>query len=263
MTDSGASFRQRVRAQEVLLGTFLQLGSPVATEIAAQAGFDWLLVDLEHGAGSEATLLAHLQAMSASPVGAFVRVERGERLRIGRALDAGATGVVVPRIVSAEQAAEVARFLWYPPQGVRGVALGTRSAGFGRVPVGDVSTLNQNVVGVLQIETRESVDVVEAIAAIDGVDVLFIGPSDLSVALGVPGQLDHPRFRDALERIRAAARTHGKALGTLLRTAQEVEAAVRDGITFIGISSEASILANAIRGVTRDARAALTGVAAR
>lgn len=256
MTDSGASFRQRVRAQEVLLGTFLQLGSPVATEIAAQAGFDWLLVDLEHGAGSEATLLAHLQAMSASPVGAFVRVERGERLRIGRALDAGATGVVVPRIVSAEQAAEVARFLWYPPQGVRGVALGTRSAGFGRVPVGDVSTLNQNVVGVLQIETRESVEVVEAIAAIDGVDVLFIGPSDLSVALGVPGQLDHPRFRDALERIRAAARAHGKALGTLLRNAQEVEAAVRDGITFIGISSEASILANAMRGVTRDARAA-------
>lgn len=256
MTDSGASFRQRVRAQEVLLGTFLQLGSPVATEIAAQAGFDWLLVDLEHGAGSEATLLAHLQAMSASPVGAFVRVERGERLRIGRALDAGATGVVVPRIVSAEQAAEVARFLWYPPQGVRGVALGTRSAGFGRVPVGDVSTLNQNVVGVLQIETRESVEMVEAIAAIDGVDVLFIGPSDLSVALGVPGQLDHPRFRDALERIRAAARAHGKALGTLLRNAQEVEAAVRDGITFIGISSEASILANAMRGVTRDARAA-------
>ena len=256
MTDSGASFRQRVRAQEVLLGTFLQLGSPVATEIAAQAGFDWLLVDLEHGAGSEATLLAHLQAMSASPVGAFVRVERGERLRIGRALDAGATGVVVPRIVSAEQAAEVARFLWYPPQGVRGVALGTRSAGFGRVPVGDVSTLNQNVVGVLQIETRESVEMVEAIAAIDGVDVLFIGPSDLSVALGVPGQLDHPRFRDAFERIRAAARAHGKALGTLLRNAQEVEAAVRDGITFIGISSEASILANAMRGVTRDARAA-------
>jgi 4-hydroxy-2-oxoheptanedioate aldolase len=257
MTAPGASFRQRVRAREVLLGTFLQLGSPVATEIAAQAGFDWLLVDLEHGAGSEATLLADLQAMSASSVGALVRVEVGERLRIGRVLDAGANGVMVPRIVSAEQAAEVARFLRYPPQGVRGVALGTRSAGFGRVAVGDVSTLNDNVVGVLQIETLESVEAVDAIAAIDGVDVLFIGPSDLSVALGVPGQLEHPRFRDALERIRAAARAHGKTVGTLLRNAQEVEAALRDGITFIGISSEASVLANAIRGVARDARVAL------
>ena len=147
MTAPGASFRQRVRAGEVLLGTFLQLGSPVATEITAQAGFDWLLVDLEHGAGSEATLLGDLQALNASSIGALVRVEVGERLRIGRALDAGANGVMVPRIVSAEQAAEVARFLRYPPQGVRGVALGTRSAGFGRVAVGDVSSLNDNLVG--------------------------------------------------------------------------------------------------------------------
>jgi 2-keto-3-deoxy-L-rhamnonate aldolase RhmA len=123
--------------------------------------------------------------------------------------------------------------------------------------------LNDNVVGVLQIETLESVQAVDAIAAIDGVDVLFIGPSDLSVALGVPGQLEHPRFRGALERIRTAASAHGKTVGTLLRNAQEVEAALRDGITFIGISSEASVLANAIRGVARDARAALAGVSIR
>src|SRR5919204_4326021 len=232
MTVPGATFRQRVRSGEALLGTFLQLGSPVATEIAAQAGFDWLLVDLEHGAGSEAALLADLQAMSASSVGALVRVERGERLRIGRVLDAGADGVMVPRMASAEQAAEVATFLRYPPQGVRGVALGTRSAGFGRVAVGEVSTLNDNVVGILQIETVESIEAVDSIAAIDGVDVLFIRPSDLSVALGVPGQLDHPRYRGALDRIRAAARAHGKAVGTLLRNAQEVEAALREGMTF-------------------------------
>src|SRR2546428_604897 len=115
------------------------------------------------------------------------------------------------------------RFAPVPPQGVRGVGVGTRSAGFGRVAVGDVSTLNDNVVGILQIEAVESVEAVEAIAAIDGVDVLFIGPSDLSVALGVPGQLDHPRFRDAIERISGAASAHGKAVGTLLRNAEEVE----------------------------------------
>jgi 4-hydroxy-2-oxoheptanedioate aldolase len=252
----GTSFKQRVLAREVLLGTFLQLASPLATEIVAQAGFDWLLVDLEHGSGSETTLLSDLQAMNGSGVRALVRVESGERLRIGRALDAGAHGIMVPRIVSAEQAAQVARFFWFPPKGVRGVALGTRGAGFGRLAAANVASLNDEVLGIIQIETLESVEAVDAIAAVEGADVLFIGPSDLSVALGVPGQLDHPRFREALERVLDAARRHNKAVGTLLRNAQEVEATVRQGITFVGISSEASLLASAVRTLARDARAA-------
>jgi 4-hydroxy-2-oxoheptanedioate aldolase len=258
MTDTGgASFRQRIAAREVLLGIFLQLGSPVATEIAAQAGFDWLLVDLEHGSGSEATLQSELQAMNGSSVGALVRVDSGERLRIGHALDAGAHGIMLPRITTAEHAGQVARYLRYPPQGDRGVALGTRAAGFGRVTIGELSRINDAVVGIAQIETRESVDAVEAIAAVEGLDVLFIGPSDLSVALGVPGQLDHPTFRQALDRVVAAANRHGKAVGTLLRTATEIEQAVRQGITFLGISSEANALAYGVRAVARDARAAL------
>jgi 2-keto-3-deoxy-L-rhamnonate aldolase RhmA len=106
-----------------MLGTFLQLASPLATEIAARAGFDWLLVDPEHRCGSEATLLADLQGISGSQVAAMVRVESSERLRIGRALDAGAHGIIVPRITSPEQAEHVVRFLRYPLEGVRGVAL--------------------------------------------------------------------------------------------------------------------------------------------
>jgi 2-dehydro-3-deoxyglucarate aldolase/4-hydroxy-2-oxoheptanedioate aldolase len=257
MAAPAASFRERVRAGEPLLGTFLQLGSSVAAEIAAQAGFDWLLVDLEHGSATEATLLADLQAIATTGASALVRVESTERIRIGRALDAGAQGIMVPRIGSAEQAQQVVRALRYPPEGVRGVALGTRSASFGRATLNQLSALNQQIVGILQIESRESVEAVEAIAAIDGVDVLFIGPSDLSVALGVPGQLEHPRFGESLERIVAAARRHGKAVGTLLRNAGEVEATLRQGITFIGISSEASQLAAALRGLAREARAAL------
>jgi 2-dehydro-3-deoxyglucarate aldolase/4-hydroxy-2-oxoheptanedioate aldolase len=249
--------RDRVLAREVLLGTFLQLASPVATEIAAKAGFDWLLVDLEHGSGSESTLLADLVAISGNSTHALVRVESPERLRIGRALDAGAHGIMVPRITSAEQASQVTRYLRYPPQGVRGVALGTRGAGFGQVPLPEIARLNDEVVGVLQIETLESLEAVDSIAALDGVDVLFIGPADLSVALGIPGQLEHARFREAFDRIKSTAVRHNKAIGTLLRNAQEVESAVRQGMTFLGIASEASILANAIRGVARDARAAI------
>jgi 4-hydroxy-2-oxoheptanedioate aldolase len=229
---TGASFRQRVRAREVLLGTFLQLDNPVATEIVGRAGFDWLLVDLEHGAGSEATLVAQFQALGGGPA-ALVRVENGERLRIGRALDAGANGIMVPRVGTADEAARVARFLRYPPDGVRGVALGTRAAGFGRVALGEVSRLNEEVVG----------------------------PADLSLSLGIPGQLDHPEYRGALERVLAAGARHGKAIGTLLRNAQEVEPAVRQGITFLGIASEATVLANGVRALARDARAAVPELA--
>jgi 2-dehydro-3-deoxyglucarate aldolase/4-hydroxy-2-oxoheptanedioate aldolase len=251
------TFRERVLAGEVLIGTFLQLASPLATEITAQAGFDWLLVDLEHGSGSEATLLGDLLAMSASGVHSLARVESPERLRIGRALDAGVTGIMVPRIVSAEQAEQVARYLRYPPQGVRGVALGTRGARFGQVPVTEIARLNDGVVGVLQIETTSSLECVDQIAQIDGVDVLFIGPADLSVALGIPGQLDHPLFRDAFDRIKAAADRNHKVVGTLLRNAQEVPSAVERGMTFLGITSEATILANGIRALAREARAAI------
>jgi 4-hydroxy-2-oxoheptanedioate aldolase len=260
MTD-GESFKQRVQARQPVLGTFLQLGCPLATEIVGQAGFDWALVDCEHGAGED-TLVPQLQALSIGRVAGLVRVESGERLRIGRALDAGASGIMVPRIASADEATRVARYLRYPPDGVRGVALGTRAAGFGRVALTEVSRLNEAVVGIVQIETREAVEAVEAIAAVDGVDVLFVGPADLSLALGIPGQLDHADYRAALERVLAAAGQHGKAVGTLLRTAQEVEPALRRGITFLGIGSEATVLATGIRALARDARAA-SGAAAR
>lgn len=254
---TSSSFRQRVLAKEIVLGTFLQLGCPVATEIAAEAGFDWLLVDLEHGAGSESTLVAQLQALGKGPA-PLVRVESGARLRIGRALDAGATGIMVPRVGTPAEAAEVARYLRYPPQGVRGVALGTRAAGFGRVALADISRLNEDILGIVQIETREAVEHVDAIAAVDGVDILFIGPADLSLALGIPGQLDHPDFHSAVDRVMAAGDRHGKAIGTLLPNAQAVEPAVRRGMTFIGIASEATVLAIGIRALARDARAAVS-----
>jgi 2-dehydro-3-deoxyglucarate aldolase/4-hydroxy-2-oxoheptanedioate aldolase len=235
------SFRQRVRAGEPLLGIFLQFGCALATEIVAQAGFDWALVDLEHGAGED-SLTSQLQALSIGGIAALVRVESGERLRIGRALDTGAVGIMVPRVGGADQAATIVRYLRYPPDGLRGVALGTRAAAFGRVSLGEVTRMNEAVVGIVQIETREAVEAVDAIAAVAGVDVLFVGPADLSLALGVPGQLEHADYQQAL-----------------LRTAQDVQPALRQGMTFLGIGSEATVLASGVRAVARDARAAVSG----
>src|SRR5262245_43805566 len=123
--------RSRLRAGETLYGSFATLGSPVATEILARAGFDWLIVDLEHGAATEADLLANLLAIGTTRTAALVRVPSGERLRIGRALDLGAHGLMIPQMASAAEVAEAVSFMRYPPDGKRGLALSTRGAGLG------------------------------------------------------------------------------------------------------------------------------------
>src|SRR5438876_5787065 len=185
---SGRPFRPRVLAGETLIGLFLDLGSPTSAEICAAAGYDWLLVDLEHGAATEADLLGLLHAVEVRGGTALVRPQSGERLRIGRALDAGAAGIMIPRLDSVEHAREALTFLRYPPAGVRGVAIRVRGAGLGSVGHGAVDTINERVLGIVQIESLGALREVDAIAAIDGVDVLFVGPADLTHALNVPGQ---------------------------------------------------------------------------
>src|SRR6187551_1020720 len=146
--------RARLKAGETLYGTFLNLASPVATETAARAGFDWVVIDLEHGAGTEADLLPNLYALGATSTAAIVRPPSVERLRIGRALDLGAHGIMVPRVDTPEQAREAVSYMRYAPDGARGLALGTRGAGLGERAHGDVRAINSQVVGIIQIESR-------------------------------------------------------------------------------------------------------------
>ena len=129
--ESTDQFRRRVLGGETLFGLFLDLSSPASAELCGRAGYDWLLVDLEHGAGTEADLPAMLMAVESTGAAAMVRTQSGERLRIGRALDQGATGIMIPRMQSAAEVAEAVTYLRYPPAGVRGVALRTRGAGLG------------------------------------------------------------------------------------------------------------------------------------
>ncbi len=194
--ESTDQFRRRVLGGETLFGLFLDLSSPASAELCGRAGYDWLLVDLEHGAGTEADLPSMLMAIESTGSAAMVRVQSGERIRIGRALDQGATGVMIPRMQSAAEVAEAVTFLRYPPAGVRGVALRTRGAGQGTVAHADVGQINDRIVGIVQIESAGAVDEVDAIAATDGVDVLFVGPADLSHSLGVPGQFESKPYVD-------------------------------------------------------------------
>jgi 4-hydroxy-2-oxoheptanedioate aldolase len=236
--------RSRIHAGETLFGTFLGLGSPTAAELCARAGFDWVIIDLEHGAGTEADLVACLLAVSTTPTAALVRPQSGERIRVGRALDHGAHGVMIPRVDIPEQAREAISFIRYPPDGVRGLALSARGAGLGERAHADVRTINQHLVGIIQIESPSAVEHADEIAAIDGVDVLFVGPADLSHSLGIPGQFGHADYLGALERVVAACQAHGKAAGILVYDTAVVPRHLELGFTFVGIGSDGAFVAN-------------------
>jgi 4-hydroxy-2-oxoheptanedioate aldolase len=214
-----------------VLGTFLNLGSPLAAEICAQAGLDWLLVDLEHGAGTEADLIPTLQACGATPT--LVRVEQNSRPRFQRSLDAGAAGVMVPRVDSAEEARAAVAHTRYPPRGDRGVAYMNRSTGW----AGGAHEVER--LCVIQIETRGAVAEAREIAAVDGVDVLFVGPADLGAALGTR---DLP-----LAAIVEAAHGAGKAAGLMTRSREDAEHAFEQGFRFVALASDSFFLAEAAR----------------
>jgi 4-hydroxy-2-oxoheptanedioate aldolase len=251
--ESTDQFRRRVLGGETLFGLFLDLSSPASAELCGRAGYDWLLIDLEHGAGTEADLPAMLMAVESTGAAAMVRVQSGERIRIGRALDQGATGVMIPRMQSAAEVAEAVTFLRYPPAGVRGVALRTRGAGQGTVAHADVGQINDRIVGIVQIESAGAVDEVDQIASIDGVDVLFVGPADLSHSLGVPGQFESKPYVGAIERVLDACRAHGKSPGILVYDTAVVPHLLELGFRFVGIGADGAL-------VSAGAHAALAAV---
>jgi 2-keto-3-deoxy-L-rhamnonate aldolase RhmA len=243
-----------VRAGMPLLGTFIGGASPVAAEVCAAAGVDWVLLDLEHGTGGEEQVRDVVPAAASYGVPTVVRVESGARIRMGRVLDAGAAGIMLPRMNTAEEVAEAVRHLRYPPDGDRGVATYNRACRFGLDP-GALDRANAEVLGVVQIESAIAVGNAGAIAALDGVDVLFVGPRDLSHDLGVPGDLTAPAFTEALERVLAAGRQHGKACGLLVNDGATAARRLEQGWSFVGIGSDSTLLAAAVTAEFGRARA--------
>ena len=236
--------RERVLAGELLAGTFCNLGSHITTEIAGNAGFDWLLLDLEHGAGDQSELVHQLQAAAAADTPAIVRIAWNEPWRFKRVLDAGAAGVMVPWVSTVEEAQVATTAMRYFPDGVRGAATLIRANRFGRDRDEYLQAANDNLLTVVQIETRQAVENAAAIAAVAGVDVLFVGPFDLSIGLGVGGQFDHPEFLAALEQVVAGAKGAGKAAGILLQRPDQVAATIARGFSFIALGSDGGLVAN-------------------
>ena len=215
------------------MGTFIGTASPVAAEVCAAAGVDWVLLDLEHGAGGEEQVRDVVPAAGSYGVPTVVRVESAARIRMGRVLDSGAAGIMLPRLNTADEVAEAIRHLRYPPAGDRGVATYNRACRFGLDP-GALDRANAEVLGVVQVESATAVGDADQIAGLDGVDVLFVGPRDLSHDLGVPGDLTAPAFVEAIEHVLAACRRARQGLRPARHRRRRRRPAARAGLVLRG-----------------------------
>ncbi|MEH0109208.1 HpcH/HpaI aldolase/citrate lyase family protein [Tersicoccus sp. MR15.9] len=248
-------------ADRPLVGMWVCSGSALVAEICAGSGVDWLLVDVEHGPNTLTSTLAQLQAVAAYDVVSMVRVPWNDPVQIKQYLDAGAQNLLVPMVDTAEAAAAAVAAIRYPGTagaagtggnsgaGMRGVgaALG-RSSRWGRIP--DYLARASNTVSLtVQIETGTAVENVEQILAVDGVDAIFLGPSDLAASLGLLGQQEHPDVLAAVERCVAAGRAAGKPVGINAFNPERARAYTEGGVAFVSVGSDVTLLARGSEGL--------------
>jgi 2-dehydro-3-deoxyglucarate aldolase len=234
-------FRQDLVAGKRLIGCWASLGSPITTEVLGVAGFDWILLDAEHAPNDVLTLVPQLMALKDSVSAPVVRPPSNDVVVIKRLLDAGFHNFLVPFVESAEEARRAVAATRYPPAGVRGVSVSQRSNRYGSVP-DYFKLVNDNIAVMVQIESRAGVDAAASIAAVDGVDGLFIGPSDLAAAYGYLGAAGHPEVQEAMGRVFTAARGAGKPMGILAPVEDDARRYMRMGATFVAVGSDLGVL---------------------
>lgn len=235
------------------VGTWLSIGSPVIAEIASECGFDWLLLDLEHGCFSESAVLACLQAASRADIRLIVRVGAMDAALIANLLDWGADGIMLPHVSAPEQAALCVRAMRYPPHGTRGFSSSARAFRYGlKVPTELTNWVAPLFIA--QIEDLEGVENAEAIAGVQGVDMLFVGPADLRLDLSV--RKGAPSFDHALNSIAQAATVYAKQTGILVRDLGNIPVLRNAGFTCFALGSDLGYLRDGFRKALE--RAALT-----
>lgn len=249
--------KQRLQAGQASVGCWLTLGSPAVAEAMAHCGFDWLLIDAEHGPNGIADIAAQLRALDAAngngaQVASAVRVQANDAALVKRAMDCGAQTIMFPAIDSVEEARAAIAAMRFPQPGqagVRGVVDLVRAGRFG-LDADYIPQANQQACALLQIETAQGLQHAAEIAALDGADCLFVGPADLSASLGHLGQMDHPEVQAAIERVLVVCQQAGKAAGIFAGNAQEA-ARYRDrGFAMVALHSDVAWL-------TRGAKQAL------
>ncbi|HEY0440659.1 MAG TPA: aldolase/citrate lyase family protein [Xanthobacteraceae bacterium] len=236
------AFKRALHANKKQVGFWLTLASTTATEIAAGAGFDWLLIDMEHSVNELPDVQDHLRAAVGGTAEPVVRIPWNEPVLVKRMLDIGARSLMFPYVQNADEARRAVAATRYPPHGIRGFAGSARGSNYGRI--GDYADrIHDEICVIVQVETPEAIAAVPQIAAVDGIDGVFIGPNDLAANMGFLGNMFAPEVkaavRDGVDKIRAA----GKAPGLLNFREDDARALFKSGVVFIAVSGDASLLA--------------------
>jgi 2-dehydro-3-deoxyglucarate aldolase len=234
-------FRRDLLARKRLIGCWASLGSPVTTEVLGIAGFDWILLDAEHAPNDVLTLVPQLMALKDSASAPIVRPPWNDTVVIKRLLDAGFQNFLVPFVESVDDARRAVAATRYPPAGVRGVSVSHRGNRYGSVP-DYFKLVNDNIALTVQIESRAGVAAAASIAAVDGVDGLFIGPSDLAAAYGHLGAPAQPEVQQAMVEVFAAAKSAGKPVGILAPVEADARRYFEMGATFVAVGSDLGVL---------------------
>ncbi len=231
------AFRRDILAGKRLIGCWSSLANPITTEILGLAGFDWLLLDAEHSPNDVLTLIPQLMALKDSDSAPVVRPPVNDPVILKRLLDAGFYNFLIPFVESAEEARRAVAATRYPPAGIRGVSVAQRSNRYGTVP-DYFQTVNDQICVMVQIESRAGLENLEGICGVEGVDGIFIGPSDLAAGLGHLGNPGHEEVQEAMRGIFARAARHQRTVGILAPVEADARRYLEQGARFVAVGSD-------------------------
>jgi len=241
-------FKQDLLAGKELIGCWSSLANPITTEILGLAGFDWLLLDGEHSPNDLNSFMLQLMALKDSPSAPVVRPQANDPIQIKRLLDLGFYNFLIPFVESAEEAARAVSATRYPPHGVRGVSVAMRSNRFGTVKDYQ-KIIGDNIVVSVQVESRKGVESIDAICGVEGVDSVFIGPSDLAAGFGYMGEPSHPEVQAAMQHVIARCKAAGKPVGILAGVEADARRYMGMGVTMVAVGSDQALFRAATQGL--------------
>lgn len=235
--------KRKLKEGKRALGAWLQIASPLTAEIMASAGFDWLVIDMEHGPGDMLTLVSQIHAIKSSHATPVVRAPWNDFVAIKRILDAGAWGLLIPYVNSKAEAQAAVRACKYPPEGNRGIAGSPRAAGYGLNPNQYLQRANDQILVITQVETFEAVSNLDQILEVPGLDGVYIGPMDLSTSMGHLGNPRHPEVQKAISTIEAKTLAAKKILGTLMGDWEQAKPLFEKGYQMVSCMADGVALA--------------------
>jgi len=236
------AFKHAIAKGETQIGLWCSLCSPITAEIVSHSGFDWLLLDTEHSPNEVPDVLAQLQAVQAGTASAIVRPAWNDIVLIKRFLDIGAQSLLIPFVQTPEEARRAVEATRYPPAGIRGITGSGRASRYGRVQ-DYLKNASREICLLVQVETRSALDQIEAIASVDGIDGVFIGPNDLAASFGHIGNWGHPEVQAALEEAARRLKKIGKPAGILTPNEEEAKRFIQWGYTFVAVGADLGLLA--------------------